>query len=411
VVVQSCSLEGLAMNAGFWEGKRVLLTGHTGFKGSWLAVWLQKLGATVAGYALPPPHGANLFALAAVAERMDESIYGDIRELQSLRELVDRFRPEIVFHLAAQSLVRISYLDPLATYQINVMGTANLLESLRNSSTCRAVVVVTSDKCYENSEWVWGYRENDPLGGHDPYSSSKGCAELVTAAYRRSFFRGGDATAIAAIASARAGNVIGGGDFSKDRLVPDLMAAISASRPLRLRNPDAIRPWQHVLEPLSGYLLLAERLWSDPDGHAQSWNFGPAQECGRSVLWLVERLGESWGETVRWQRDVQPSPHEAHFLTLDSAKARGMLGWKPRWTLEDALLAVVDWYKSYGRGEAVRDVLTRQIVSYESTAHYGEIEAYGNRSPGGHTGSACKDGSGDSQALPAHTARGEGVHG
>lgn len=380
MVVQERSLEGLAVNARFWTGKRVLLTGHTGFKGSWLSVWLQKMGATVAGYALPPAPGESLFNLASVAEKMFESVYADIRDLTPLTDTIDRFRPEIVFHLAAQSLVRMSYLDPLHTYQVNVMGTVNLLEAVRNSKSCRVVVVVTSDKCYENSEWAWAYRESDPLGGHDPYSSSKGCAELVTAAYRRSFFEASDAMA-SAIATARAGNVIGGGDFSKDRLVPDLMAAALKGEPLRVRSPHAVRPWQHVLEPLCGYLLLSEKLWGNPERYAQSWNFGPHQDDARSVRWLVDRLSGFWGARVHWEVDAQPSPHEAHFLTLDSAKARSMLGWKPRWTLERALQEVVEWYKAYEKREPIRDVVMQQIASYESTISGGEIDTYLNESP------------------------------
>lgn len=362
--IQPRALETLDVNTEFWKGKRVLLTGHTGFKGSWLSVWLQKMGAEVAGFALPPGPCESLFELASVGRLVETSVFADIRDLEPLSDLMVRFRPEIVFHLAAQSLVRLSYSQPLETYRVNVMGTVNLLEAVRRTDGCRVVVVVTSDKCYENSEWAWGYRECDPLGGHDPYSSSKGCAELITAAYRRSFFGRGLHTA--AIATARAGNVIGGGDFSKDRLVPDLMTSLATGDPLKVRNPDAVRPWQHVLEPLSGYLLLAERLWTDPQTYSQSWNFGPSQDDARSVRWLVERICALWGKEPRWEVDARPAPHEAHVLTLDSAKARAMLGWHPRWALDTALRAVVDWYQAHERRERIHDVVLREIAAYSS---------------------------------------------
>jgi CDP-glucose 4,6-dehydratase len=369
MVVKPCALEGMVLSA-FWSGKRVLVTGHTGFKGSWLSVWLHEIGAKVAGFALPPGPGESLFELASVGEHLEESIYADICNLTLLNELMDRFRPEIVLHLAAQALVRESYLRPIETYRVNVLGTANMLEAIRINSSCRAVVVVTSDKCYENSEWVWGYRESDPLGGYDPYSSSKGCAELVTGAYRRSFFETLESRAMG-VASARAGNVIGGGDFAKDRLVPDLIATALTGKSMRVRNPEAIRPWQHVLEPLSGYLLLAERLWGDPKRYSQSWNFGPPPESARSVRWILDRLTESLGGTISWEIDGQPTPHEAHLLTLDSSKARAQLGWQPRWTLERALNATVEWYKAYGRHEHIGDVVRQQIASYESRPNHG----------------------------------------
>jgi CDP-glucose 4,6-dehydratase len=358
-------MEDVALNSSFWQGRRVLLTGHTGFKGSWLSLWLQKMGARIAGFALPPGPGPSLFELASVAERLEQSVYADICNLDRLSGLVRCFRPEVVLHLAAQSLVRESYLRPIETYKVNVMGTANILEAIRGSDSCRAVIVITSDKCYENSEWVWGYRESDPLGGYDPYSSSKGCAELVTAAYRRSFYKGSNSHLVG-IASARAGNVIGGGDFGRDRLVPDLMAAGLARTPMKVRNPDAIRPWQHVLEPLSGYLLLAERLWDDPIRYSESWNFGPPPEDMHSVRWLLEQVSDVWGRKIRWEIDGDPAPHEAHLLMLDSAKARAQLGWKPRWSLERALNSVVEWYKAYEQQEVIDDVVLQQIVSYES---------------------------------------------
>lgn len=352
------------MNAQFWRGKRVLITGHTGFKGSWLSLWLQKLGATVAGYALPADSPQSLFDLADVGERM-ESVYGDICNRESLQDLFETFRPDIVFHLAAQSLVRKSYLEPVETYQVNVIGTVHLFEAVRSNPSCRVVVNVTSDKCYENREWALGYRESDPMGGYDPYSSSKGCSELVTAAYRRSFFEKQDGDRVA-LASARAGNVIGGGDFSKDRIVPDFMTAIRTGRPLYIRNPDAVRPWQHVLEPLSGYLLLAEKLWEDPAEHAQGWNFGPAPDDIKPVRWIVERLSHYFPGRVSWQLDTAPKPHEAHLLMLDSTKARTLLGWKPRWTLVHALQAVAEWHTAHERGEPLREVVMQQLAAYEA---------------------------------------------
>lgn len=350
------------MNANFWRGKRVLITGHTGFKGGWLALWLQKLGASVAGYALAPATEPALFSLAAVGERM-QSVIADIRDRDRLQALFTDFEPDIVFHLAAQPLVRKSYQQPVETYEVNVMGTVYLLEAVRSCKSCRAVVIVTSDKCYENKEWAWGYRECDPMGGYDPYSNSKGCAELVTAAYRRSFFDGSGERA--AIASARAGNVIGGGDFSQDRIVPDFMAAMAAGRALRIRNPDAIRPWQHVLEPLSGYLLLAENLWKQPALYSQGWNFGPAPEDIRPVRWIVEQLCAQWHEPMRWEIDGGPKPHEANLLVLDSSQARMLLGWKPRWSITQAVQAVVQWHIAHLRGASLHDMVMWQIASYE----------------------------------------------
>jgi CDP-glucose 4,6-dehydratase len=349
----------------FWSERRVLLTGHTGFKGSWLSLWLQKLGAHVAGYAWPPP-AASLFELASIGKQMT-CIHGDIRNTEALQSAFDRFHPEIVFHLAAQSLVRKSYGQPVETFDVNVMGTIHLFEAVRRSSSCRVVVNVTSDKCYQNKEWVWGYREDDAMGGRDPYSSSKACAELVTSAYRSSFFEASPQRPVA-VASARAGNVIGGGDFAADRLVPDIMAAFRGGKSLQIRNPDAVRPWQHVLEPISGYLLLAERLWHEPALHAQAWNFGPLVDDVRPVLWIVRRLAEYWGEPVSWTVDQGPNPHEERMLALDSSKARCLLGWKPRWTLEQALRATTHWYKAYGRGEPLRDLVMQQIESYEALA-------------------------------------------
>lgn len=375
------------MNGAFWRGKRVLLTGHTGFKGSWLSLWLQKLGAQVAGYALTPSKHESLFQLAAVGEQM-QSEFEDIRNARKLSNFFDTFRPEIVFHLAAQALVRQSYVEPPETYDVNVMGTVRLLEAVRRADCCRVVVNVTSDKCYENKEWTWGYRECDPIGGHDPYSSSKGCAELVTAAYRTSFFELKDGTPRVALASARAGNVIGGGDFSRDRIIPDFMAAIAKGKPLYVRFPDAIRPWQHVLEPLSGYLLLAERMWENPVEYSQGWNFGPAPDDIRPVRWIVEKLSSYWDRPISWETDVSPKPHEANLLVLDSTKARMKLGWTPRWTIDEALRAVADWYEAYLGGKSVREVVLRQIEAYEHAIDITEPDVDGLRSWNAHLGYA-----------------------
>ncbi|WFU43681.1 CDP-glucose 4,6-dehydratase [Bradyrhizobium sp. CB82] len=350
------------MTPSFWKHKRVLVTGHTGFKGGWLVAWLRHLGAEVAGLALPPATTPNLFDLTESAQDV-VSVFGDIRDLAAVKAVFDQFQPEIVFHMAAQAIVRASYEDPVGTYATNVMGTVHVFEAVRTAGV-RVLVNITSDKCYDNKEWVWGYRESDPLGGKDPYSSSKGCAELVTAAYRASFFCGANRIGFA---SARAGNVIGGGDWAPDRLVPDIIAAIRNGQPVPVRNPDAVRPWQHVLEPLSGYLLLAEHLWRDPVAYSSEWNFGPDPDSVRSVRWLVDRMAVLWG--VQPQQMPQPGqhPHEARLLALDSAKARAHLGWSPRWGLERAAAAVVEWYKAFDRGAAVRPVMIDQIDSFMNT--------------------------------------------
>ena len=350
------------MRPDFWRGRRVLVTGHTGFKGSWLSLWLQSVGAEVTGYALAPATDPSLFELAGVARGMD-SIIGDVRDLGALRKAVAKARPEIVLHLAAQAVVRQSYEEPAETYATNVMGTVHLLEAARACADLRAVVVVTSDKCYENRDLERGYREDDPMGGRDPYSSSKGCAELVTAAYRASFFAGG-----AAVASARAGNVIGGGDWTRDRLIPDIVKAIGAGEPVAIRNPDAVRPWQHVLEPLSGYLVLSEKLFDDGVAYAEAWNFGPADRDARPVRWVVECLAREWGAGLRWDIDGREHPHEARYLTLDSSKAIARLGWRPRWSLEAALASIVAWHKAHRSGADMRSVVLGQIRDYMTEA-------------------------------------------
>ncbi len=354
------------MNPNFWHGKRVFMTGHTGFKGSWLSLWLQRFGADVVGYALPPPTEPSLFELANVATGMT-SLVGDVRDFERLKRALVEHRPEIVLHLAAQSVVRTSYDDPRETYETNVMGTVNLLEAIRLSRGVRSVVNVTTDKCYENREWVWGYREDEPMGGRDPYSNSKGCSELVTSAFRSSFFapeRHADHGV--ALASARAGNVVGGGDWTRDQLVPDVLRAFSKREPVRLRSPGAVRPWQFVLEPLSGYLSVAERLFQDGPAFASGWNFGPADEDARPVQWIVEALAAQWGAGASWQMDANPHPHEAHFLKLDSSKARKELSWAPRLRLAEALEWVVEWHRAYASGADVRTQTETQIARYEA---------------------------------------------
>jgi CDP-glucose 4,6-dehydratase len=353
---------GVSVNRDFWRGRRVLVTGHTGFKGSWLCLWLQHLGAEVTGYALAPATRPSLFEAASVARGM-HSVLGDIRDADALNRAMAAARPEIVIHMAAQALVRESYACPVETYAVNVVGTAQVLDSVRGCPSVRAVVSVTTDKCYENREWPWGYRETDRLGGHDPYSSSKAGAELVTAAYRSSFFAALEP--IVGLASARAGNVIGGGDWSRDRLIPDILAAIGAGQAVRIRYPDAIRPWQHVLEPLSGYMALAERLCGD-DGpsYAEAWNFGPADGDARPVRWIVEQMLERWGGG-RWTIEGQPQPHEASHLKLDCSKAHARLAWRPRWTLGDALVAIVDWQRAHERGADMRAITLAQIARFE----------------------------------------------
>jgi len=346
----------------FWKGKRVFLTGHTGFKGSWLSLWLTRMGAEVMGYALAPPSDPNLFTLADLPSRM-KSVTGDVRDLPLLSRRMSEFKPDIVIHMAAQALVRLSYREPVDTYATNVMGTVHVLEAARKTSSVRTVINVTSDKCYENREWAWGYRENEPMGGHDPYSNSKGCSELVTSAYRRSFF----ASAGVGLASGRAGNVIGGGDWAEDRLIPDCMRALSAGKPVVIRNPRSIRPWQHVLEPLSGYLRLAERLWHEPHQFAEGWNFGPETSDARQVDWIADRIVQLWGDGARWELvpPSQPQPHEAHYLKLDCSMAHSQLGWQPSLRLDQTLQWVVDWYKRVSRGESALDVTLEQIGRYE----------------------------------------------
>jgi len=352
------------MNPDFWRGKNVFLTGHTGFKGSWMSLWLQSLDAEITGYSLAPPTQPNLYDLADVKKGM-ESIRGDILDLEHLRRAVREHRPEIVFHLAAQSLVRRSYDDPIGTYATNVLGTAHILDAVRDVPSVRSIVIVTSDKCYENRGDHRAYRESDRLGGADPYSSSKAAAEIVTSAFRKSFFSSAKDEITVGVASARAGNVIGGGDWAEDRLIPDVMRAATDGRNLLIRNPQAVRPWQHVLEPVSGYLTLAEKLWHEPERFSESWNFGPNESETLPVSTLLECLRELWGPGLSWQFDDGAHPHEAHYLGLDCTKSRVQLGWEPRWNLNSALEATVQWYKAYQSHQDVRILAQEQIRSYQ----------------------------------------------
>lgn len=354
------------MDRNFWKNKKVFVTGHTGFKGSWLCLWLSRLGAQVSGYALVPPTDPSLFVQAKVADLLDQSIEGDVRNLEGLCGALLQAAPEIVIHMAAQPLVRDSYKIPVDTYSTNVLGTVHLLEAVRFSPSVRAVVNVTTDKCYENREWHWGYRENESMGGYDPYSSSKGCSELVTAAYRNSFFNPGKyAEHRVAVASARAGNVIGGGDWAADRLIPDCLKALLDKNTINIRSPYAIRPWQHVLEPLSGYLTLAEKLYAEGSVYGSGWNFGPADDDAKPVEWIVKELCRLWGEDALYEVDNADHPHEATYLKLDWSKARTDLRWQPRWNLGKALESIVDWTLAFQARQDLREVCFRQIDEYE----------------------------------------------
>jgi CDP-glucose 4,6-dehydratase len=350
----------------FWRDKAVLITGHTGFKGAWLSLWLQSLGARLVGYSLEPPTSPSLFEQANVGEGM-QSVIRDIRDANHLKQAIERYQPEIVFHLAAQALVRRGYQQPVVTFDVNVVGTACLLEAVRLAGGVRAVVVVTSDKCYQNTKNSAAYKETDILGGNDPYSSSKACAEMVVGAYRSSY-RNLSSAHCPAMASVRAGNVIGGGDWAGDRLLPDIMRAIIERRPVAIRNPRAIRPWQHVLEPLGGYILLAERLCHEGADFAGAWNFGPLEQDAKPVEAVVRRVVELWGDGASWTLDSNQHPHECEVLKLDCTKAQQHLGWKPRWPLDRALEATVAWYKAYLRGENLRDIVLDQLESYQSLA-------------------------------------------
>jgi CDP-glucose 4,6-dehydratase len=351
----------------FWKGRRVFLTGHTGFKGGWLALWLQHLGAEVCGYALEPPTRPSIFEVARVGNGM-RTVLADVRDLEKLTSALLEFRQDVLFHLAAQSLVRPSYSDPVSTYAINVMGTVHVLEAIRTVGKIRAAVIVTSDKCYENNEWEWSYRESDPMGGYDPYSNSKGCAELVTSAYRRSFFNSSNSEQHGvALASARAGNVIGGGDWATDRLVPDFFRAVTKGEAIKIRSPHSIRPWQHVLEPLSGYLQLAERLMGAGGvRYASAWNFGPSDEDAISVDDLARKLTATWGERASYTVETDVQLHEATFLKLECSKARSLIGWRPYLDVNSAVAWTVAWHKAMRDGHDMREFTIAQIVKFET---------------------------------------------
>ncbi len=354
------------MSQNFWEGKKVLVTGHTGFKGGWLSLWLQSRGAKVSGFALQPPTTPNFFEVARAGDGMHSHV-GDIRDFEHILRIFSEEKPDVVFHLAAQPLVRYSYANPVETYATNVMGTVHLLEAIRQAGGVRVVVNITSDKCYENREWVWGYRENEPMGGYDPYSSSKGCAELVASAYRSSFFNPQSYEKHGvALASVRAGNVIGGGDWAEDRLIPDMLRAIEAGQPVVIRNPHAIRPWQHVLEPLKGYLLLAEKMWESGPAFSEGWNFGPNDDDAKSVEWVINKITDRWGDGAAWKIDGREHPHEANYLKLDCSKAKSRLNWHPRWNIEQTLEQIIAWHRAYLAGENMQEITLAQIRDYEN---------------------------------------------
>ena len=358
--MESMEISKGKVDTNFWKGKKVFVTGHTGFKGSWLCLWLQNMGALVKGYSLNVNTKPALFIQANVGDDMQSEI-GDIRNLEQLAESMVGFGPDILIHMAAQPLVRLSYQEPVNTYTTNVIGTVNVLEAARKCTGLKAIVSVTTDKCYENKEWEWGYRENEPMGGHDPYSSSKGCAELVTSAYRRSFF---SSHTTASLASARAGNVIGGGDWAEDRLIPDILRAFEKSKPVVIRNPLSTRPWQHVLEPLSGYLVLAQELFLNGDQFAEGWNFGPKDEDCKPVSWILDQMVTSWGNNASWSLDKNSNPHEAGFLKLDCSKAASRLKWNPKWDLQLTLKSIVDWHQLYIDGGDLKKQCLKEIDNY-----------------------------------------------
>jgi CDP-glucose 4,6-dehydratase len=355
----------------FWQDRKVFITGHTGFKGSWLCLWLSAMGSDVTGYALNPPTNPSLFEFCNI-DKLITSIIADIRDIESLNKAINLACPEIVIHMAAQPLVRESYKNPVETYSINVMGTVNIFEAVRSCKVTKVVVNVTTDKCYENKEWVWGYRENESLGGYDPYSSSKACSELITSAYRNSFFNPKDYRKhLIGLASARSGNVIGGGDWAADRLIPDCVRALLAGEKIIIRNPDSIRPWQHVLEPLSGYLLLAQKLYEDGPMYSESWNFGPEDSDAKSVEWIVKKVCEKWGEKATYKTDQRQHPHEANYLKLNCSKAKARLGWYPKWNLEKAIDKVIEWTLAYKEHKDVKKVCLKQIEEYSKSSEKG----------------------------------------
>jgi len=352
------------IDTSFWYKKKVLITGHTGFKGSWLSLLLNQLGVEVSGFALDPPTSPSMYELGGIDDVV-RSVVGDIRDYDLLQSVLRGIEPDIVIHMAAQPLVKESYRNPIETFSTNVMGTVHLLEACRQTPSVRAIVNVTTDKCYENKEWHWGYRENEPMGGYDPYSSSKGCSELVTSAYRTSYFNAvDDEQKSIGLASARAGNVIGGGDWASNRLIPDFIRAISKNKKIKIRSPYAIRPWQHVLEPLSGYLELAEKLFIDGHAYAGAWNFGPEDQDAKNVEWITKMLCEIWGDSAQYEIDKQPHPHETNYLKLDCSKAKAELDWLPRWDIRTALESIVEWNKIFLSGAKMRNVTEKQIQKY-----------------------------------------------
>lgn len=359
------ALEIMGLDKNFWAGKKVFITGHTGFKGSWLSFWLNEMGAEVKGYALKPATTPNLFEILSLEKKMD-SVFGDIRDYGHLQNEISEFEPDIVFHMAAQAIVRESYDEPVETFQTNVIGTANLLEAIRTVNSVQAVISVTSDKCYENHEWNWKYRESDSMGGWDPYSASKGCAELVTASYRRSFFLDRDnKLPKIGIASVRAGNIVGGGDWSKDRLIPDIMRSFSEHKAVVIRNPAAIRPWQYILDLLHGYMILTQKLYKHPAEYSEAWNFGPPERDEQSVEYIVDHMIRSWGDGASWKQDEGFNPHEAGYLKLDSSKSRMRLGWSTGIGLPKALGYLTKWYKNYYDEAEMADVSRKQISEFE----------------------------------------------
>ncbi|MFN4281224.1 MAG: CDP-glucose 4,6-dehydratase [Alphaproteobacteria bacterium] len=362
----------IGVTASFWRGRRVFVTGHTGFMGGWLCAWLARLGAEVHGYALPPPSQPSFFEATGLGSDVASTI-ADVRDLYALTDAMRRARPDVVMHLAAQPLVRAAAADPVGTYATNVMGTVHLLEALRACPSVRAAVIVTTDKVYENKEWDWGYRETDALGGREPYGNSKACAELVVEAFRKSYFTGASAPGIATV---RAGNIIGGGDWAADRLVPDAMRAFAEGRALEIRHPEAVRPWQHVLEPVRGFLMLAERLSAEAESFSSGWNFGPAERDSRPVGWMADRLADAWsargGRPARWRHIPAPGPHEATLLTLSSARAKRAFGWQTLWSAETAIRESVDWYRAFYASDDVRQTTERQIAQFEKETYHGD---------------------------------------
>jgi CDP-glucose 4,6-dehydratase len=359
------SMENMVINKQFWKNKSVFLTGHTGFKGSWLALWLQSMGANLVGFALNPNTEKNIYEIANVQDDMN-SVIGDIQDYELLESVMKNAEPQIIFHLAAQPLVRESYINPIETYQTNLMGTLNLLNISREIPSVKSIVNITTDKCYKNNEWVWSYREDEPMGGHDPYSSSKACSEIATSSFRRSFFNTHDySNHGVGIATARAGNVVGGGDWSKDRLLPDIISAYENSQKLIIRNPESTRPWQHVLEPLYGYIMLAEKLYFEGDKYSEAWNFGPESTHAISVLNLIERLNKILPNKVNWEIDNNSHPHEANLLSLDIAKAKNRLNWRPVLSLDETIQLIIDWHLNHKAKKNMKEATLSQIERYE----------------------------------------------